>query len=133
MSPRVTLLMLAAAVPLLLGAAPSETPIANADELAGDCGEGSTISCIHLGVLHRHGIGAQKNSRRALTYFLEACEKGYALACGMVGDMTYRGEGVRANVAQGETLMRAACVRRNEWSCESLRLHGILRRGRTQS
>lgn len=124
---------LLAASAAALPASEAEPPVADALALTGECAAGDMTACIHLGVLHRRGVGAVQDARRALSLFIGACEQGYPLACAMVGDMTYLGEGVRANAAQGETLMRAACIRKNEWACETLRRHGLLKRRRAHS
>jgi TPR repeat protein len=92
------------------------------------CVGGKQTACIHLGILHRHGMGAPVDDREAVSLYVSACEQGYALACGFVGDMAYLGAGVRQNVDHGQILMRGACKRGNEWSCETLRRHGLIRR-----
>lgn len=106
---------------------------AEAQKLRSACTSGSGTACIHLGVLHRYGLGVPQDPRQALTLFVEACERGYALACAFTGDMAYLGAGVAASPEHGEVLMRRACATKNEWACETLYRHGLAQRPSPQS
>lgn len=97
-----------------------------ARKLAAQCDAGKSTSCIHLGIMHRHGIGAPLDERKAIEFFVAACEQGFTLACAFTGDMAFVGAGVARNAEHGEVLMRGACGRRNEWACETLRRRGLI-------
>lgn len=118
----------------VLPAAPATAEMsAEAQNLQAACDSGSGTACIHLGVLHRYGLGAPQDPRQALTLFVDACERGYALACAFTGDMAYLGAGVSASPEHGEVLMRRACAQKNEWACETLYRHGLVPRPSSQS
>jgi TPR repeat protein len=105
------------------------SPGAAGDEartLAAQCDAGKSTSCIHLGIMHRRGIDAPLDERKAIELFVSACEQGYTLACAFTGDMAFVGEGVARNAEHGEILMRRACSGKNEWACETLRRRGLI-------
>ncbi len=124
-----SLLALFSAAAIVAAGASAPAAGATSDEarnLGAQCESGKSTSCIHLGIMHRHGIGAPADQRKAIELFVAACEQGYSLACAFTGDMAFIGAGVARNPEHGEILMRRACGGRNEWACETLLRRGLI-------
>lgn len=106
-------------------AAPATAQSERPAELEAACSAGDAFSCANLAVLYRHGRGLERDYVRALTLFVTACESHIDFACGSVGDMVYRGLGIAPNADNGRLLLRGACRRRNQWSCDTMHRLGI--------
>ncbi|HXI88345.1 MAG TPA: hypothetical protein VNH64_12855 [Parvularculaceae bacterium] len=89
------------------------------------CRGGDMLACANLAVLYRHGRGVPMDYGRALKLSVEICERGVEFGCGYAGEMTFKGFGIAANPDAGAKLMRRACARGDQWSCQALVRHGL--------
>jgi hypothetical protein len=116
--------LLAAAMAGQLGASARE-PVADPAALAKSCERGSASSCVHLGILHWHGLHVARDFALALSFFEKACDSGASLGCGKAGEMIFLGQGCAKDAERGSDLMRSACASGNVWSCDAIRRHGL--------
>ena len=58
-------------------------------ELERQCNNGDAGSCLNLGNLYYDGDGVKQDYKKASEFWSKSCEMGYALGCGILGDLYY--------------------------------------------
>ena len=70
--------------------------------------------------MYANGFGVRRDDRYANSLYLDACNKGAAEACGLLGAQYARGRGVKKDFTAAAELYRRGCEGGNAVSCGTL-------------
>ena len=74
-------------------------------------------SCRSLGVLYNHGLQVERNDKKAVAYFLLACENDDPLACTHLGFMYENGHGTEESKTRALRYYRMGCKSHVNTAC----------------
>ena len=96
----------------------------DAVDCATDCEKGVGASCYKLAQMYYNGSsGVPKDPQHAVTYYLKACDHGYAKGCGDAGWAYGTGFGVTRDYARAADLYKKGCDGGYFQSCSNLGLY----------
>ena len=101
---------------LALGFAPAVQAQQSQSQAA--CSAGDAEACFYTGAEYAQGQGVPENKRRAVDFFLRACDLGVPDGCNTAGVLVSLGQGnLQQNVRQGVEYMARACTMGHEDGC----------------
>ena len=74
-------------------------------------------ACRSLGVLYNHGLNVERNNKKAVAYYLLACEQDDALACTHLAFMYENGHGTEVSIGKALRYYRQGCKAHINTAC----------------
>ncbi len=82
--------------------------------------ESMKISCYELGGFYHDGLGVRQSYKKALLYFLKACDFGQGAGCGLAGKLYYNGRGIKKDLNHTLKLLTKSCELEYGFGCSML-------------
>ncbi len=84
------------------------------------CNNGNIEACNLLGLQHKSGSDAEKDHRKAISFFTKSCDSGNAFGCSELGKMYSEDDGTAKNVTKAVHYFDKACDFKYTSACKYL-------------
>jgi TPR repeat protein len=115
---RIATLLIAGSIPAVTAGAQRTEEERFRDYLRGCDDDNVPLKCAMVGRAYANGKGVDKDLSLAVSYYLQACDGGWAHSCGSAGFAYLYGEGVIQNRAHATKYYRRACDLGASYLCQ---------------